>query len=261
MKFSKRTSPSLYVMVIILVIVTVFFIDSPLKKGIGFVSAPFYSKITSLFGFFESSSDLKIKNETLNKELEKILIDYAHLKTLEQENEQLKNLLNYETPPAFKSVSAKVIAGSPGIDRNILIIDKGENNGLFVGLPLISDQGALVGKIIKTDQFTSEAVFLDNTLFKATGSVQNQEFSPGLVEGSRNLGIRINYLPQEHTVSEGDVVLTTGKDEFIPGGLVIGYVTAVHKKEGDFFQSASLNSPVELPQLLFVKILIPDYGS
>jgi rod shape-determining protein MreC len=261
MKFSKRTNPSLYVIVIILVIVTIFFIDSPLKKGIGFVSAPFYHKITFLFGFFESNNVLKIKNEILNKELEKILIDYAHLKTLEQENEQLKNLLNYETPPAFKSVSAKIIAGSPGIDKNIFIIDKGEKNGLFVGLPLISEQGVLVGKIIKTDSFTSEAVFLDNTQFKATGLVQNDTFSHGLVEGSRNLGIRINYLPQEHTISEGDVVLTTGKDEFVPGELVIGYVTAVHKKEGDFFQSASLNSPVELAQLLFVKILIPDYGS
>ncbi|MFA5879791.1 MAG: rod shape-determining protein MreC [Candidatus Margulisiibacteriota bacterium] len=261
MKFSKRTNPWIYVFVIILMMITVFFIASPVRKGFGFITGPIYKNVNFIFSLFGSTADLQSENKQINSELEKIIVDYGHLKTLEEENKQLKELLEYKNTTILKSVTAKVIAGSPGIDRNILIIDKGSLQGLFSGLPLISAQGALVGKIIKTDKFTSEAVFLDNILFKTTGTVQNDSQSPGLVEGSRNLGIRVNYLPQDDTVDIGSVVLTTGKDEFIPGGLVIGFVTAVHKKEGDFFQSASLNSPVKLSQLIYVKILIPDYGS
>ena len=72
MKFGKRTNPWVYFFVIIFIMVTIFYISSPLKKGFGFLTGPLYKKISPIFSRFESNVTLQAENNQLNSELEKI---------------------------------------------------------------------------------------------------------------------------------------------------------------------------------------------
>ncbi len=259
MRFSKRKNYWYLVTVALFAVILFFLLQSPWRLFFGYFTKPVYKISNSLLSFFIPDQQLTAENEKLQNDLKKIIVDYALLRKLEQENIAFKNILNYSDNPEYKTEVAEVIGSIPGIEKNVLLINKGEDQGLQVDMPVISSAGVLIGKIYKTDKFTSQFVLLESTLFKTTAFIQNENNSIGLVEGTRNLGIRMNYIAQDEVINIGDVVVTSGRDNNIPRGLVIGQITALHKNEGDFFQSASITSPEKIQNIFYVSVLIPVY--
>lgn len=259
MKLTKRKNYWYILAIAIFTIVIFFLLQSPWRLFFGYLTKPVYNTSLKIWDFFTPDKKLIEENKKLREDVKKLIVDYSLLKDLEQENISLKNALNYSDNPKYEPVLAEVMGYIPGLEKNILLINKGENNGLKIDMPVISPEGILVGKIYKTDKFTSQIVLLESALFKTTAFIQNENNSLGLVEGTRNLGIRINYIEQEDNFNIGDIVVTSGRDNFIPRGLVIGQITAIHKSEGDFFQSATITSPAKIQNIFFVNVLKPIY--
>lgn len=259
MKYSKRKKYLYYLILAIFIMVMFYMLQSPVQIFFGYFTRPIYKVSANYLSFFTFNKQLINENKKLQESMKKIVVDYALLKELEKENRSLKKLLNYNDNPKYKTVVAEIIGIIPEIEKNVLLINKGENLGLQPNLPIISPNGILIGKIYKTDKFTSQIILLESPLFKTTAFIQNENNSFGLVEGTRNLGIRMNYIAQEEKLDIGDIVVTSGRDNFIPRGLVIGQISAIHKNEGNFFQSVSLTSPEKVQNLFYVNILVPLY--
>ncbi len=258
MKFSQRKNHWYFIAITIFIIVVFYFLQSPSRIFFGYITNPLYKSTNKILTIFKSDQTIKDENLQLQTNIKNLVVDYALLKQLEKENSELKKLLNYEQPN-YRHQIADIIGLVPGLDKNILLINKGQKSGIQPDMAVVSPAGLLIGKILQSDDFTSQVVLLESSLFKTTAFLQNENNTLGLVEGTRNLGIRMNYLPQTDELKIGDTVITSGRDNLIPRGLVIGQVSAIHKNEGDFFQSVSITSPENMEKIFFIDVLVPAY--
>jgi len=243
------------------------------------VLAPIESFIVSIFrpvlgGFYSVSSDLRVAyNEqtdkrdliSLVKQLEvkvnQLTAENAKLKVLEEENQILREYLKFPTNEKANYIISNIISRG-GLGGSIqqyqsIIIDKGEKDGLFDGLAVVSSQGIIVGKVMAVKDHLSEVYLTTNPSCKLAATIQNQDKTSGIVQGELGLTIRMEFIPQTEEIKVGDIVITSGLEQNIPRGLIIGKVTQVTKESNELWQSAVIEPLVDLDELIIVSVLLP----
>ena len=90
--------------------------------------------------------------------------------------------------------------------------------------------------------------------------IQNESQSKGIVMGEHGLSLKMELIPKNELIKENDIVVTSGLEQNIPQGLVIGKISRFLNEPNDFFQTAWLQSPIKVDNLIFVSVLIsPAY--
>jgi rod shape-determining protein MreC len=84
-----------------------------------------------------------------------------------------------------------------------------------------------------------------------------KERTTGVTEGDMGLTIKMQFVPQGENVKEGDIVISSGLEENIPHGLVIGKVIRVEKDSNEVWQSLVIESIVDLDELKIVSVIKP----
>ena len=97
---------------------------------------------------------------------EKYAIDYARLKTLENENADLRNSVHFAERTHTQPLFAHRIGTSTDPLRSQIIIDIGASEGVAVGDPVVADDGILVGTIVKTEKNISAVLPLTDSRSK-----------------------------------------------------------------------------------------------
>ena len=123
-----------------------------------------------------------------------------------------------------KTISAKVILNSINKSKNIIVINKGEINGITKEMGVISSKG-VVG-IIKniTDNYSSIVSLLNtdlkiNAVLKNTstiGSISWNGLDPRIVQ--------LNDIPLSSSIKVGDTIVTGGMSFYFPKGIPIGRI-------------------------------------
>jgi rod shape-determining protein MreC len=179
----------------------------------------------------------------------------AKSKLLEEENSELRNQLNYFIQSKLRHIGADVIGKNIEPLTNTLLINRGFEHGVKVGDPVVVGGGVMVGRIARTEQRTSVVRLLKDQKSSVAATVLNSSRSIGLVEGGYGLSVRMNFIPQSEDVRGGDEVITSGLEEQIPRGLLIGTITTIEKELYQPFQKAVLSPAVDLDQLTVVSVL------
>jgi rod shape-determining protein MreC len=79
--------------------------------------------------------------------------------------------------------------------------------------------------------------------------------APGVVSGHLSDQLVMEYIPQDATISVGDVVLTSGMGGSYPKSLVVGQVTEVEQRDIDTFQRAIVRPSVSFDELETVLVV------
>lgn len=200
--------------------------------------------------------ELKKENENLRLEKQKLLKENAELKILVKENESLKKELGFKKERGYNTVSARVVSRDLLLP-DTLVIDKGTADGLRDGLPVVADEGVIVGKIIKAGEESSTALLLTNTQSKlAVMSLDNQEIN-GILRGEHGLSLRMDMIPKNKAINRGEIIVTSGIESNVPPGLLVGVIEQVTNLSGELFQSASLSPLVNYHNIKFVLVILP----
>ena len=187
---------------------------------------------------------------------EKYAIDYARLKTLENENADLRNSIRFAERTHTQPLVAHRIGTSTDPLRNQIIIDKGTSEGVAVGDPVIVGDGILVGTIVTVEKNHSAVLPLTDPRSKILASiVQEKDELFGIVEGEFNVSLNMTLIPVAAELKNDDLVVSSGRQDHIPAGLVIGTVQEIRKRAEDLFQSAVIRIPQRLNDLAIVSIL------
>ena len=82
----------------------------------------------------------------------------------------------------------------------------------------------------------------------------------GIVQGSIDRTLSLNFVSKDSTPTVGDVVITSGLGGVYPKGLVIGDVTAVDSRRADLYSRVTLASrvPVDALEEVLVLLAAPD---
>lgn len=240
---------------------------------LGFVSSPMQGVATTVTQDVTEFLDLDslsgdemkalIRNlQDANAQYQQQLVDYEKTK---QENQQLKEQLEITAQrPENRSLAASVIGRDPNDVFYGFTIDKGSLEGISVGDPVITARG-LVGVVTQAYATTSKVTcLLSEDLMVAAQCVKKNEsgvVASNITTASSGL-VRLNFLPPDTTLEEGDIITTSGAGGDYPPDLLIGRVLSVERSDTDVSRYAVLQPSQDLKDVedVFVIVSFPGKG-
>lgn len=200
---------------------------------------------------------LRQQNAALQSDMARLQAQVVQLQQQVAETEALAALVNFSrTNPENSYAAASVIGRDPSPFLHYIIIDRGSNDGIRRGMPVVTDQG-LVGRIdavisnAARVQLITDPASVINVRLEKTGK---EAQLIGTISGDLSLDL----IPQDVLIEAGDVVLTSGLGGGYPTDLIVGQVLTVRKQDSDLFQEASIQPIVDFTQLKIV-LIITDF--
>jgi rod shape-determining protein MreC len=222
-----------------------------LQDSVGVFQSIFHKPALYISGFFENVSDLKNtyeENELLKSRLDEYMQLEADLQEYKVENEKLlAELGNVANLREYNPIFSTVIGRNPDRWYDYVSIDKGAQDGIEPNMAVVTAQG-LVGKVKSTSQFTSTVQLLSATDLKnrISAEVQPAEVTEesensdkenvptgekvmGLIEGyDEDKGaLLLRRIESDVKLVEGQKVITSGKGEVFPEGILIGEIIEI----------------------------------
>ena len=112
---------------------------------------------------------------------------------------------------------------------NSVIINKGSNSGIKLGMPVLS-RGYLAGRIVEVN-FTSSRILLLNDLNSRIPVVVSPKGSQAILSGLGKKNPSLQYLPENFELNEGEnLVFTSGKDGVLFPGIAVGQAVLIDGK-------------------------------
>ncbi len=198
---------------------------------------------------------LGAENQALRNENAELRNLVMLLQEARLENENLRRELEFKSAvPNYHLLSAEVIGHDPNNLLQYLIVDRGADDGLERGMPVLTADG-LVGRISRVSHNSATVMLISDPSSSVSALIQ-QSRATGLVQGYPGQELAMRYIPQGEEVAVGDVVLTSGLGSNFPKRLVIGQVASVKRSDVEMFQEARVVPAVRLRDLEMVQVLL-----
>lgn len=180
----------------------------------------------------------------------------VRLKELELENAHLRGELDFFERTRYPLAVARVVGRIRENGVTFLVIGRGGSDGIALRAPVLTD-GVMVGKIVKVQPSVAIAAPLGAPGLKTAAAFPGSAETVGIVEGSSTGGYIMRLIPKDTAVYEGMTVITSGLEEGIPRGLVIGTIERIEAGEGNLYQEAYAAGPVRHEAISLVSVLVP----
>jgi len=230
-----------------------------LRTGFSLLQRPLYNAGISINETIDeldlSKQDLITQNNELNTRLTALALEQAELNSLRQENESLKILLGYIEKEQYEYVTTQAVSRINKLREDKIIIDKGSNEGITVGNPVIIEDGIIIGKISEVSLQFSTVSLLTDWGNQLASTIQNTDKTIGLIEGGAGGLLEMNYIPQDNEIHTNDIVITSGLEESIPRGLIVGLINDVVKDENQPFQQAVVEPLADLQHITIMTVI------
>ena len=197
---------------------------------------------------------LRQRNTDLEAEVSRLQTEVITLKQQLSETQVLTALVDFaRVQPENRYLAATVIGRDPSPFVQYVIINRGSDDGLRRGMPVVTQQG-LVGRVAAV---TSGAARVQ--LITDPASSINVRLEPSraqaVVLGDLTGELSLDMIPQSAEVKVGDLILTSGLGGNYPSDILIGQVTGVRRIGTDLFQNASVQPVVDFSKLEIVLII------
>lgn len=230
-------------------------IVSPLRLVGSVVAAPFSGMgniMRNLTADGQTLSELKQENERLSAR-------NVELEEAEKTAQRLQELLDIRSTYNLKSIAARVISGSTDSWTDTVTIDKGSISGITVGMPVVDQTGA-VGQVISCSAATSTVRLITDEQSAVSAMIQVSR-AQGMLQGSIDGTLHLQYIRTDQTVNVGDIVVTSGLGGVFPKGLPIGKVSVVESSPSSSFYEITVEPfghPENFEELLVVTSLTDE---
>ncbi|PLS01300.1 rod shape-determining protein MreC [Neobacillus cucumis] len=216
-----------------------------IKDTTGWVQSLVSKPTNYVAGFFENLQDLTNtyeENKELKSRIENLASLEAEVQELKKDNKELRDVLGEKkTLRDYEPLPATVIGRNPDRWHEMIIIDKGNLNGIKKNMAVVTANG-LIGKVKNVTQFSSTVQLLSSMDPKnrISAIVQGKTDVYGLVEGYDNEKklLQVKAIPSGAEVKKGQTVITSGLGDVFPKGLMIGKVVEVKQDQYGLNQTA-----------------------
>jgi rod shape-determining protein MreC len=222
------------------------------------LQAWFSARYMAVQDFFTSPRDMASLRQT-NAELEAEVAELqSQVIQLQQEVGQtqvLAALVDFSRlRPENKYAAAAVIGRDPSPFLHYVIINRGSNEGILRGMPVVTNQG-LIGRIDAVIADAARVQLITDPASSVNVRLQNAETEASLV-GSITGDLTLELIPQDIDIQRGDLVLTSGLGGGYPPDLIIGQIVNVRRRDFDLFQQATVQPVVDFNQLELVLVIV-----
>jgi len=229
----------------------------PLQKGVSQV----VDQVGSLSQTARDLSNLRQRNEELEAENARLLLEIVRLREIEVEAALQRDLLNFaQSHPSFDIQGAHIVGLVIGRDpsnlQRYVTLDVGRKAGVARNMPVVTNRG-LVGRISEVGDSWSR-VLLITDVSSSVNAITQSTRATGLVQGRPDGLTVMRNIPQADTISIGDTVFTSGLGGNFPRQILIGQITAVERNDYDLYQTAIVQPTVDFNHLEMV-LVITDF--
>jgi len=218
----------------------------------------FSSRFVALQDFFTAPRDmasLRQQNAELESEVSELQAQVIQLQQQVGQTEILAALVDFiRVRPENKYKAAAVIGRDPSPFLHYVIINRGSNEGILRGMPVVTDQG-LVGRVDAVIADAARVQLITDTASSVNVRLQNAETDASLV-GTVTGDVLLELIQQDITVQTGDLVLTSGLGGGYPPDLIVGQVVSVRSRDFDLFQQATVQPVVDFNRLQIVLVIV-----
>ncbi|HHW02026.1 MAG TPA: rod shape-determining protein MreC [Thermoanaerobacterales bacterium] len=207
---------------------------------------------------------LKKQNEELLKQVRELEQYKQRFLEYQRENINLRSMLGLKQRNfQYELEAAEVIGRDPGNWFNVILIDKGENNGIKKDMAVITDQG-LVGYTISVGKNYAKVLLITDDRSSVSAMIERTRDN-GILKGTIDPAprgyVKMVFLPQEANIVKGDIVISSGLGGIVPKGIVIGEVVEAKKEPYDLMQYAIVKPEVDLQKLEQVFVIKSQNGN
>jgi rod shape-determining protein MreC len=252
----------------LLIFLNWFNLISPLEEVTSRIFSPFFGflnswsvAINSTYNKQTNKENLWIELNSAKEELNKLRSENASLKIVEDENRALRELLQFTEEKKYSYIVSRVISRGSISDvsgrTESIIINRGRKNGVVLGAAVVDSNGVLIGKVSSLKDVSAQVDILNSSRCKVAASILDFTGTSGVVTGELGLSVVMNTIPQDLVLNLGNTAITSGLEEMIPRGLVIGKIISINKENNELWQTAQIEPFFSLSDLLIVAVIKP----
>jgi rod shape-determining protein MreC len=183
----------------------------------------------------------------LKKQNDILKVKLTAIRENAQARERYDKIQDFRNSQSYTSIVANVIGRDPSSWNASLIINKGHAEGIEVGEPVVSSLG-VVGRIFEVGHNTSKVILLSDPTF-AVAAVDQRSRENGLLTGSLQGVLRLQYLTDNADVKVGDPLVTSRLSTAFPEGILIGQITDVQASVNTHTVECLVDPAVDLSEL------------
>lgn len=226
---------------------------NPVQRAFRQASEP----ISNLFDDLRDFGRLNTENRALRLRIEQLEADNARLREVQIQVTARQALLEVQAETDAVTLTAYVTTRDLTGLRTVIGIDRGSNDGLRIGMPVLAAGGTLIGQVTDVRPSTSFVRLITDP--DSAVRVLHQPSRSEVVATGDTLGNLEVQIPWTSEVELGHVFVTSGLDGELPQGLPVGRVTAAEGTVQDAFRYVVLEPIAPLDQLeqVLVQLSIP----
>ena len=265
----KRPS---YIVVCLIVLLTLIILNLPshtkgrLKLGIGSLFLPLLGLAGSSQHLAGAALDrvmprgeLLQQNEALRQENQGLRFKVMEAGALERENARLRQLLGWQAQQPHNYKLANVVLRDPSNWWRSIQIDLGSRDSMSLNLPVLSPEGALVGRISSVGLTRSQVVLLGDPNCHVAALVENESRDNGVIGASGPVDsgfVELGYLSRNADLKPGQLVRTSGLGGIFPKGILVGQIVDDQPIEYGFGAVARVKLAANLNALEEVWVIV-----
>jgi len=213
------------------------------------------SGIRNTWSSYVGLRQVRSENELLKRELADAQIALQQQRALADRTRSLEQLLEFRDRTNLPMAAAEIVAAAAAPDFRTVTIDKGTRQGLRRDMAVIAPAG-IVGRVVVPSPNAAMVQLLIDRNAAAGAIVERRESrAQGVVLGTGEDRLRMEYVPETADVSVGDVVVSSGIDGIYPKGFIIGKVEVV-EKAGTSYKQILVRPAVDFASLEEVLVVL-----
>ena len=241
----------------------------PIRSSLAVVLTPIQFLVSAPVSFlddvnssFRSRTQLERENAKLKAQAVLLKARLQKLLAIEEENSQLKSLLNSTQKSDARLLVAELLAVSSNPFAREGVLDKGSMEGVYVGQPVLDAYGVM-GQVIAISPFTSRIMLIDDQ----RSGIPVEDTRSGVRAVAKGSGASTHLslidVPETADIKVGDVFTTSGLAQRYPFGYPVGVITHVNRNPDNLFASINLTPFAHLNRsremiLIWPKHLVPQ---
>lgn len=232
------------------------------RYGLGYVTTPVYwvADIPTRISFwiddvFVSRSDLLVENERLREDLLVAQRELQLLESLASENSRLLDLREATQVIAGEVMPAEIINVSPDPYSKRILINKGSEDGVFLGQALLDAKG-LMGQVDEVLPFSAWVLLITDS-HHITPVEVNRNGERALARGSRSTvsELELEFVTQTQDMKAGDLLVSSGMGQVYPKNYPVAEVTSVYSDPGQDFATVKARPLAQLASTRHVMLV------
>jgi len=178
--------------------------------------------------YFGSTAALQEENAALRTKQLRAAPELLRLEALQEENNQLRRLLDAQERLPGKAVFAEILYAARDPFSRKVVIDKGSQNDIQAGQPVIDDIG-VIGQVTRVYLLMSEVTLLSDKNQAIPLQVQRNGLRAVAYGGAEGGMLDLRFMAANADIRNGDTLVTSGIDGTYPPGLPVATVARIER--------------------------------